>query len=160
MFSLSPVAVVFFSLLPSLSLFAAPAGRPGSRVFPHQQYPCWRCPKGESVCLRNIHTFCPDHLAQILPQRRSWADLGRRPQCYTLFSSVVCQWADCCGALNPPIPTKELFLLPFVSRFWHQTFIFHWVLSFGGFSRNNMQTPLALIYWFYNRKAMEDGWIK
>lgn len=23
------------------------------------------------------------------------------------FASVVCCWADCCGSLNPPIPTKE-----------------------------------------------------
>lgn len=33
----------------SLSSFIALTGRPGSRVFPHQQYPCWCHPKGETT---------------------------------------------------------------------------------------------------------------
>lgn len=90
-FLLSSAAVLFLALPPSLSLCVPPAGRPGSRVFSHQQYPCWCHPKGESVCLRNIHIFCPDHSAQNTPTKTL---LNRSGETATMshivcFSSVV-----------------------------------------------------------------------
>lgn len=71
----------------SLSSFIALTGRPGSRVFPHQQYPCWCRPKGETTvnfltfCLHNILALSPCHPAYspLLPQRHTWSNLGRLP---------------------------------------------------------------------------------
>lgn len=108
-FQLSPAAVVFFPLPPSLPLCVVAAGRPGSGVLPHQQYPCWRRPKGESTCLRTIRSSWAAHSApraptETLPSRSGETATTSR---IVWFASVVCWWAGCRGSPNPPIPTEE-----------------------------------------------------
>lgn len=84
-----------------ISLCIAPAGRPGSRVFPHQQYPCWCRPKGEALekdnfltlCFHNVHAVCPPPQHSVSYSHRDtpgriWWDCHVRHVTHAVISQV------------------------------------------------------------------------
>lgn len=102
---------MFFPLPPSLPPCVVAAGRTGSGVLPHQQYPCWRRPKGESAYLRSIRSswavpLGPSRSHRHAPEQIRGGETATTSR-IVWFASVVCWWAGCRGSPNPPIPTEE-----------------------------------------------------